>query len=195
MNWVESLLIIGGVSLDVFATMECQGSVVAKIEKKGLFSVCLLVSAWQAAALYAGGFLSAVLVGKDRVAGNEAFIGNGIAMVIFAGLGAHLVAKALRSEGIAEHREDGFNRKKILRAMAGTGVYTLLAGIAFGLVGANVGLCLGLVVCLSMVVVVAGVYTGYHLGVEQRWKAYGVGAAFMWIIGADILLRYVLRVL
>lgn len=30
MNWIENLLIIGGVSLDIFATMECEGSVVAK---------------------------------------------------------------------------------------------------------------------------------------------------------------------
>ena len=54
MNWVERLLIIGGVSLDVFAAMEREGSLVAKIEKKGLLSVCFLVCAWQAAALYAG---------------------------------------------------------------------------------------------------------------------------------------------
>ena len=42
MNWMESVLIIGGISLDIFAAMECQGSVVAKIERKGLLSVCLL---------------------------------------------------------------------------------------------------------------------------------------------------------
>ena len=194
MNWMESLLILGGVSLDVFAAMECQGSVVAKIEKKGLLCVCLLVSVWQAAALSAGSFLSAILVGKDQVAGNEAFIGNGIAMVIFAGLGAHLIGKAIRNERIDERREEQFNRKGILRAVAGTGIYTLLAGIAFGLVGANVGVSLVLVVCLSVIAVIAGAYTGYHLGFDQKWKAYGSGAALMWIIGADILLRGVLRI-
>lgn len=34
MNWMENLLIIAGVSLDIFAAMECQGSLVAKINKK-----------------------------------------------------------------------------------------------------------------------------------------------------------------
>lgn len=194
MNWMESVLIIGGISLDIFAAMECQGSVVAKIERKGLLSVCLLASAWQAAALCAGGFLAAVLVGRNRVAGNEAFIGNGIAMVIFAGLGAHLAAKAIHNEGIAERREEGFNRKRILQAMAGTGVYTLLAGLAFGLVGTNVAISLALVVCITVVMVIAGAYTGYHLGMEQRWKAYGAGAVFLWMIGVDILLRAVLGV-
>lgn len=34
MNWMENLLIIAGVSLDIFAAMECQGSLVAKNNKK-----------------------------------------------------------------------------------------------------------------------------------------------------------------
>ena len=37
MNWMENLLIIAGVSLDIFAAMECQGSLVAKINKKMYF--------------------------------------------------------------------------------------------------------------------------------------------------------------
>lgn len=34
MNWIENLLILVGISLDIFAGMECQGSLVAKIDKK-----------------------------------------------------------------------------------------------------------------------------------------------------------------
>lgn len=34
MNALENLLIIAGISLDIFAAMECQGSLVAKIDKK-----------------------------------------------------------------------------------------------------------------------------------------------------------------
>lgn len=33
MNWIENLLILVGISLDIFAGMECQGSLVAKIDK------------------------------------------------------------------------------------------------------------------------------------------------------------------
>ena len=36
MNWIENLLILVGISLDIFAGMECQGSLVAKIDKKHL---------------------------------------------------------------------------------------------------------------------------------------------------------------
>lgn len=34
MDWPENLLILLGISLDIFAGMECKGSLLAKIEKK-----------------------------------------------------------------------------------------------------------------------------------------------------------------
>lgn len=51
MNWIENLLILVGISLDIFAGMECQGSLVAKIDKKHLTLVCGLIAIWQLAAL------------------------------------------------------------------------------------------------------------------------------------------------
>ena len=36
MDMVEELVILLGISLDVFGTMECQGALVAKIERKQL---------------------------------------------------------------------------------------------------------------------------------------------------------------
>ena len=47
MNALENLLIIAGISLDIFAAMECQGSLVAKIDKKQLVKLCALIAAWQ----------------------------------------------------------------------------------------------------------------------------------------------------
>ena len=44
MNWMENLLIVAGVSLDIFAAMECQGSLVAKINKKNLTVICGIVA-------------------------------------------------------------------------------------------------------------------------------------------------------
>ncbi len=128
MNWVERLLIIGGVSLDVFAAMEREGSLVAKIEKKGLLSVCFLVCAWQAAALYAGNLAAAVILEKERSVWSLAVPGNGIMLAAFTWLGMHLAAGALHRERIYEHRAERFNRNGILRAMVRAGGYMLLAG-------------------------------------------------------------------
>ena len=58
MNWIENLLILVGISLDIFASMECQGSLVAKIDKKHLTLVCGLIAIWQLAALYIGNVLA-----------------------------------------------------------------------------------------------------------------------------------------
>ena len=54
MNWIENLLILIGISLDIFAGMECQGSLVAKVSKKRLAAICGLMTLWQLAALYIG---------------------------------------------------------------------------------------------------------------------------------------------
>lgn len=193
MNWIENLLIIGGVSLDVFATMESQGSLVAKIEKKSLAWICGFTCLWQMIAFLAGGFFSSILMQKDGIAENEQFIGNGAAVAIFAGLGIHLLIKAIRNEKLNEHREESLNKNRIFRGMAATGVYTFLSGLAFGFLGSNRFVSLAAVVCLSILAVITGTYTGYHFGFEQRRKAYGAGAALLWIVGADVLARFFLR--
>ena len=105
MDWPENLLILLGISLDIFAGMECKGSLLAKIEKKQLVLACAVVSVWQAAALFAGNFLSTLLLKKDGIAENEMFIGSVIAVAIFVCLGVRLMSKAIKNEAVQERRE------------------------------------------------------------------------------------------
>ena len=42
MNWIETLIIVCGLSMDVFASVECQGAMLAKIRTKQLVLVTLL---------------------------------------------------------------------------------------------------------------------------------------------------------
>ena len=70
MNALENLLIIAGISLDIFAAMECQGSLVAKIDKKQLGKLCVLIAAWQMAALFVGSYLSGLLY-RNTITHNE----------------------------------------------------------------------------------------------------------------------------
>lgn len=44
MNWIETLIIVCGLSMDVFASVECQGAMLAKIRTRQLVLVTLLVS-------------------------------------------------------------------------------------------------------------------------------------------------------
>ncbi len=191
MNWIENILIIAGISLDIFAAMECQGSLVASINKKQLSLICALVSVLQMAALVVGYYLS-VLLYQYEMARDEDFIGLVIAAAIFFGTGKRLLTKAIRNERLNEHREDHLGIKSFLSMVAVTNIYTLLAGMAFGFLGTNLVVMLVTMVGLTVAVVVTGMYTGYHFGFEQKTKAYVSGAILLWIAGADVIVRHIL---
>ena len=191
MNWIENLLIIIGISLDIFAGMECQGSLVAKINKKHLTKVCVLIVVWQLAALYIGHVLARLLYVND-LARDERFIGTVIAAVIFFCLGVRLIVKAIKNERVNEHREENLGFKRFWRMAAVTSIYTLLVGIAFGFLGTNLTAILIMIVCLTVAVVIMGTYTGYHFGFEHKTKAYIGGAVLLWIAGFDVVFRYVM---
>lgn len=190
MNWIENLLILAGISLDVFAAVECQGALVAKVDKKRLGLCCAFVAAWQMAALFLGSTLARLIRAAD-FGRDETRVGVVLASVIFFCIGIRLVVKAVRNERIPEHREEQLRYLRFIRIAAAAGIYTLLAGIAFGFLGTNVGGILIMIVCLTIAVVVMGMYTGYHFGFEQKTKAYIGGAVLLWIAGADVIVRYI----
>ena len=191
MNVLENLLIIAGISLDIFAAMECQGALVAKVNKKQLVLICLLTVVWQMAALFIGSYLAKLLYRHDMTH-DERFMGLIIAAVIFFALGVRLIAKAIRNERVYEHREDMISMRKLLHMVAMTSIYTLLTGIASGFLGTNPMIMLIMVVCLTIAMVVAGTYTGYHLGFVHKTKAYICGAILLWIAGIDVIVGHIL---
>lgn len=191
MNWMENLLIVAGISLDIFAAVECQGSLVARVDKKQLTVICVLVTVWQLAALAVGSGLATLLY-RDKPTRGEERIGLVLAAVIFFALGVRLIVKAVRNERINERREESLGIRRFLGIASGTGVYTLFTGIAFGLLRTNLPLMLATTVCVSVAVVVTGMYVGYHFGFEHKTKAYIGGAVLLWIAGIDVVMRHML---
>lgn len=192
MNWIENLLILAGISLDIFAAMECQGSLVAKIDKVHLSIICILIAMWQMAALFIGNYISVLLYSySGHIANDGKFMGFVLATAIFFGLGVRLIVKAIRNERVYEKREENLGFKRFLRMAAITSVYTLLTGVAFGFLQTNLLRILIMIVCCTVVVVVAGMYTGYRLGFVHKTKAYIGGAVLLWIAGVDVIVRYI----
>ena len=192
MNWIENLLIVAGISLDIFAAMECQGSLVAKIDKVHLSIICILIAMWQMAALFIGNYISVLLYSySGHIANDGKFMGFVLATAIFFGLGVRLIVKAIRNERVYEKREENLGFKRFLRMAAITSVYTLLTGVAFGFLQTNLLRILIMIVCCTIVVVVAGMYTGYRLGFVHKTKAYIGGAVLLWIAGVDVIVRYI----
>lgn len=191
MNWMENLLIIAGVSLDIFAAMECQGSLVAKINKKNLTVICGIVALAQLITLYLGHFLSSLFCHYQSVP-DEKLLGQIISMVIFMILGIRLMVKAIRNEYVEEHLEHHLGIRRFVRMACISGIYTLLTGIAFGFLETNVLMILIMIVVCTVAFVIGGIYTGYRVGYEAKTKVYIVGALLLWVAGLDVLFGRIL---
>ena len=191
MNWMENLLIIAGVSLDIFAAMECQGSLVAKINKKNLTVICGIVALAQLITLYLGHFLSSLFC-RYRSVPDEKLLGQIISMVIFMVLGIRLMVKAIRNEHVEEHLEHNLGIRRFVRMACISGIYTLLTGIAFGFLETNVLMILIMIVVCTVAFVIGGIYTGYRVGYEAKTKVYIVGALLLWVAGLDVLIGRIL---
>ena len=191
MNWIEDLLIVLGISLDIFAEMECQGSLVARINKKHLSLICVLTAAIQLLALYLGHLLSSLYCRKYPKT-DEQVLGQVISMLIFLGLGVRLIVKAIRNEHLEEHLEKNLGIRRFVRMASVSSIYTIMAGIAFGFLGTNLAAILIMIVVLTVIVVAAGMYTGYRMGFAPKSTVYVIGAALLLAAAVDVLIRRIL---
>ena len=191
MSWIEIVLITIGMSLDTFAAVECQGALVAKLEKKRLSMAVTVIALWQTIALLIGSFLVTLLNQSDTQLSGEAFIGRILAILILFGMGLRMFVKAWRNERIVEKREDGLDIKKTFFSIAKGTIFTILTGIAFAFLEADIKAVLIMIICVTIAMVIIGLYTGYRLGFEQKSKAYIGGGALLIAAGIDVIVRYI----
>ena len=192
MGWIEKLLIVAGASLDIFAAMECQGSLISRVSKKQLSIICVLIAVFQLVSMYIGYFLSTLVIKKNPVS-DEALLGEILSIAILFCLGIRLSIKAVKNERIEERLQAEISIKRTMRIAALTSGYTILAGIAFGFLNTGLFAILVMVTVLTVVCIIAGVYTGYHFGFEHKTKVYVLGALLFWIAGIDIIIRCVMN--
>ena len=191
MSWIEIVLITIGMSLDTFAAVECQGALVAKLEKKRLSMAVTVIALWQTIALLIGSFLVTLLNQYDTQLSGEAFIGRILAILILFGMGLRMFVKAWRNERIVEKREDGLDIKKTFFSIAKGTIFTILTGIAFAFLEADIKAVLIMIICVTIAMVIIRLYTGYRLGFEQKSKAYIGGGALLIAAGIDVIVRYI----
>ena len=191
MSWIEIVLITIGMSLDTFAAVECQGALVAKLEKKRLSMAVTVIALWQTIALLIGSFLVTLLNQYDTQLSGEAFIGRILAILILFGMGLRMFVKAWRNERIVEKREDGLDIKKTFFSIAKGTIFTILTGLAFAFLEADIKAVLIMIICVTIAMVIIGLYTGYRLGFEQKSKAYIGGGALLIAAGIDVIVRYI----
>lgn len=191
MNVVEEIVILLGISLDIFGAMECQGSLVAKIEKKQLAIFSGILAAGQTIALSLGSIF-ALLLCQREVQVQDVFLGQVIAAAIFLCLGLRLLMKAWKNEGFVEHREETFDVGLFLRRYVHSVLFTMLTGFAMGFLGTPLTVQLLLVIVFTVLAAIIGMYTGYRLGYEHKMKAYAVGGTLLIAGCVDVIVRYVI---
>jgi putative Mn2+ efflux pump MntP len=190
MNWIETILVILGISLDIFAAMACKGAQLSKIERKPMVTLCMLFALWQTAALYIGSASGEFLRRRDTHSGGSAT--EIIAVVIFGVLGILMIRKAWKNEQILERRDDEYAWKGLITRLALISITTLVVGAALGFLGTNTVIVLTAIAAVTVVVVIAGLYVGYHWGYEQKTKAYAVGGVLLLAGAVDTVVRFVL---
>lgn len=191
MSWIEIVLITIGMSLDTFAAVECQGALVAKRKRNAYPWQLPVIALWQTIALLIGSFLVTLLNQYDTQLSGEAFIGRILAILILFGMGLRMFVKAWRNERIVEKREDGLDIKKTFFSIAKGTIFTILTGIAFAFLEADIKAVLIMIICVTIAMVIIGLYTGYRLGFEQKSKAYIGGGALLIAAGIDVIVRYI----
>lgn len=190
MNWIETILVILGVSLEIFVTMACKGAQLSKIEKKPLVILCVLFAVWQTAALYLGSAAGMFLRLREPSPqdGNTEII----AVVIFGVLGISMIYKAWKNEPIMERRNDRYAWKSLIARLALVSLWTLTLGAALGFLGTGTVILLTAILVATIVVVITGLYVGYHFGYEQKTKAYAIGGVLLLLGAVDTIIRFVL---
>ena len=186
MSWIENILIIAGISLDIFAAMEIEGAMLADVKRKSLMIASTIVTVLQLIFFF-GGYFVCYELEKHQIIQNAEEIGYIVATVVFALLGIRLIVKAIKREFVQEKRRDDIRVRDYIKIIAITSFYTLCAGCACGFVGTSIAM-MGLVV-------VSGIYTGYHFGFESKTGAYAAGALLLWVAGGEILLRNVMHMI
>ena len=106
-------------------------------------------------------------------------------------MGLRMFVKAWRNERIVEKREDGLDIKKTFFSIAKGTIFTILTGIAFAFLEADIKAVLIMIICVTIAMVIIGLYTGYRLGFEQKSKAYIGGVALLIAAGIDVIVRYI----
>ena len=141
------------------------------------------------------GYFVCYLVSDNGLLADANWIGYVIAICVFALLGIRLIVKAIKREFVQEKRRDNIEVRQYIRIIAVTSFYTLCAGCACGLVGTNGFLMMLVILICSILVVVGGLYTGYHFGFESKTIAYVIGAMMLWAAGGEILFRHIINVM
>lgn len=180
------VLISIGVSLDTFALMVTQGSLMPKIKFKTVLSYIGVFSLWQIIAVLGGNIIAKYPLGlyiKETL--NKDYIFSAVLILVLGGL---VISKTSKKTKFLERRMDLIDFRNVHYLAMVTSLDTLL--VSFSLTLSSIGLTILMIFALvnTTISIILGMYAGYAFGYEIKNKLRYLSATILIISGIGIII-------
>lgn len=191
MKWYEILMVSIGLSLDVFAYAMYKGAMVSRVDGKKVSKMTAIFATWQIGAMLVGSLIAEIpVISRHLLVAESLYVV--LAALIFFAVGVIMLVKATEKgkKIVLEHRADEFPMKQLCAWAAITSIDSLMAGVSFGFMNAALPVFILQLICVTIVVVIAGIWIGYRLGCRMRVNAVRIGGCILLVAGVEVLARY-----
>ena len=186
MGVIEVILISIAISLDIFGVMLCKGSIINKVNKNKLMKMSIIFVIFQSIAIILGNLVINIPILKHEF--NE--LGKGFVGIIFIGIGINLLKKGFNNEFIEERLSDiGTMYKDIISTSLLFSLKVFFVSVGFSILKANILMVSSILVSISTLSVILGIYLGYFIGYEHKAKSYLVGGTILILSGIYTIFR------
>ena len=185
MGVIEVILISIAISLDIFGVMLCKGSTINKVNINKLMKMSIIFIIFQSIAIILGNLAINIPILKHEF--NE--LGKGFAGIIFIVIGINLLKKGFNNEFIEERLSGiGTMYKDIVSTSLLFSLKVFFIG--FLILKANILMISSILISISTLSVILGVYLGYFIGYEHKVKSYLVGGTILILSGIYTIFRF-----
>lgn len=192
MSVAECLLIVIGLSLNIFLVSEQEGAMLRRIDGIKFLGLCGIFFACQIVSMMLGYLITRIPFFMLSSSDDLKTLRYVLASLIFLMLAFLMIRKAWKRE-IVQERLSEIRYKEIFLEAVVIGGLTFLAGIGSGFLELPMGTACITVACATVAAVVSGIYMGFYQGCKFRTGIYGAGGMIFLFVGIDILVKYLPR--
>lgn len=191
-SYIECLMIVAAVSLEVFMIAEYEGSNM-KILNAGKTALVLLVFFAGQLISYGVGYLLStraplfVRVNDSAIYHNVVYV---LAALLLLIIGSYSVYRMLKREQVEEKLQE-VNYRRIAGEAAFGAIFTCLAGMSSGFLKMRFMPGFITIILATFAAVILGLYSGYYQGYRFRRVIFGCSSALLVGTGIEILVRYI----
>ena len=187
LSTMELLIVSVGLSIDVFVAAAYMGAGFSKIRWKNLVLLSVLFGGIQLGVLVLGNLITLLSITRTKTAADR---WEGLTVLIFAAIGIYMIIKGIKKKNVLERRKDEIEWKKTTLLAMVTSVDAFFVGMGLGFL--DTAMIEESLVLLPVTVLeaVIGIFAGYRLGLKENRRAYWIGGALLLLASFDVILHY-----